>query len=128
MSYNTRFSLEADPVWITMDFPLGELVTESHLLNDDEKVRMVPREVEPEKVAITLVCDGQYNVFEEPCRWPEHENEMRTVSLKMPEVLFILRGEGEETEDLWVKYFKNGKMQKVKAEITYKPFDESKLA
>ena len=53
---------------------------------------------------------------------------MREISRKYKDVLFKLSGEGEETGDLWVKYFKNGKMQHCEARIEFDPFDEKKMS
>lgn len=60
-------------------------------------------------------------------KWYNHEDEMRAFSKKFPEILFILEVNGEEEGDLSIKYFKNGKMQRADAVITYAEFDESKL-
>ncbi len=60
-------------------------------------------------------------------KWYCHENDMKILSNKFPDVLFELDGYGEEQGDIWRKYFKNGKMQKSVGKITYEPFDEGKL-
>jgi len=59
------------------------------------------------------------------CKWYCHEYNMKSLSKIYPETLFLLEGEGEESEDIWQKYFKNGKMQVCKAEIVFPKFDES---
>ena len=63
----------------------------------------------------------------EACKWYEWEQDLRSFSQGYPDTLFELTGSGEDNGDLWAAYFKNGKMQKCPAQITYEPFDESKL-
>ncbi len=60
-------------------------------------------------------------------KWYEHEDNMRTFSKLYPKILFTVEGHGEESGDEWRRYYKNGKCQIAQAEITYPPFDESKL-
>lgn len=43
--------------------------------------------------------------------WYAHESELARVSLKHPELLFILDGAGERPSDAWRKYFKGGLVQ-----------------
>jgi hypothetical protein len=61
------------------------------------------------------------------CKWYDHEKEVAQFSTIYPDVLFELSGEGEDSGDIWKKYFKNGKMQLCSAEMTFPPFDESKM-
>ena len=61
------------------------------------------------------------------CKWYDQEQDMKIFSEKFPTVIFKLQGAGEDMGDLWVKYFKNGKMQKCIAIISYEEYDESKL-
>lgn len=67
------------------------------------------------------------NIFGDSVKWYDHEKDMRTISRKYPEVTFILSGEGEESGDIWKKYFKNGRMFVAKARIVFPEYDESKL-
>jgi hypothetical protein len=64
---------------------------------------------------------------EESCKWYGHQDELRSFSLLHPEALFKLEGEGEESCDIWVEYYQNGKMQLCKAKISFDGFDESLL-
>lgn len=61
------------------------------------------------------------------CKWYEHDEDMRDVSKKFPNVLFILSGEGEESGDIWKAYYKNGKVQRVKAEIVFDEYNPKLL-
>ena len=61
----------------------------------------------------------------EAVKWYDHEEHMRTYSKLHPETLFTLKGEGEEIEDVWIEYHKNGRMQRVEAQIVFEEFDEA---
>lgn len=77
-----------------------------------------------ENASFAINSDGEY--YSET-KWYDHENYLKSFSVLHPNALFVLYGIGEDDEDMWVKYFKNGKMQVCKAQITYEDFDELKL-
>lgn len=60
-------------------------------------------------------------------KWYSHEADMVNLSMKYSDIVFSLRGRGEEQGDSWFKYFKGGKMQDCQAKITFDAYDESKL-
>lgn len=66
-------------------------------------------------------------IDEDSCKWYDHEADMLELSRRFPEELFELHGEGEEPGDIWIKYFKNGKMQSCFAKIIFDEFDEKKM-
>ena len=66
-------------------------------------------------------------VPDQDCTWYDHEEDVKEFSKKHPEIIFELNGTGEESGDMWIKYFKNGKVQSCYAQITYEPYDENKL-
>lgn len=60
-------------------------------------------------------------------KWKNHEADMRFLSKKFPSLIFKLEGMGESITDIWVKYFKEGKMQLCRAVISFEPFSEDEL-
>ena len=60
-------------------------------------------------------------------KWYSCDKDLKAFSIKHPGVLFILKGVGEESDDIWIEYHKNGKVQACKAKIVFADFDENKL-
>lgn len=62
-------------------------------------------------------------------KWYDHDEDMRLLSYRFPDVVFELRGDGEESEDVWSHYYKGGRAQTdgLVVTYTYNRFDESKL-
>lgn len=60
-------------------------------------------------------------------KWYDWESDMRKFSTLFPKVVFNLHGLGEDSEDMWIAHFRNGKMHLCKAVITYPEFDAKKL-
>lgn len=60
-------------------------------------------------------------------KWYNHEQHLESLSDLFPDVEFRLEAEGEEPDDLWIKYFKNGKVQvlRAKVEVTYPEYNEA---
>jgi hypothetical protein len=61
------------------------------------------------------------------CKWYEHDEDMRNFSKKYPNVLFLLEGKGEESEDVWRKYYQDGKCQECHAKLVFDEYDPAKL-
>lgn len=61
-------------------------------------------------------------------KWYDSTKEMIAFSLKHPDILFKLEGEGEESGDIWISYFLNGKQQYCKGIVTFEEFNPEKLA
>lgn len=60
-------------------------------------------------------------------KWYDYEEDMLRLSEKFPNVVFTLKGIGEEHDDMWVEYFKNGKCKYSQAEIVFQKYDEKDL-
>lgn len=105
MGYNTNYSLDLHNV-----------------IGIEESIISALREKEIIRYALDENLDSYDSV-----KWYDHETDMREISKQFPNVIFELHGEGENNEDIWDKYFRNGKMQACYAKIVIPPFDESKL-
>jgi len=64
----------------------------------------------------------------ESCKWYNHESDLRRFSAIHPQALFKLSGEGEDSGDIWIEYYRAGKMQRCTAKITFDEFDCDELA
>ncbi len=58
-------------------------------------------------------------------KWYDYEPDMEALSRLFPGVLFTLKGEGEESGDIWELRAKGGTIQKRRAEVVIPPFDEA---
>lgn len=70
---------------------------------------------------------GEETIYftQEPCKWYKSSDDMKTMSSQFKDILFELRGEGEEAGDIWKAYYLNGKEQMCKARVMFDKFDES---
>lgn len=64
------------------------------------------------RVVDALMRVDNYDPFEEPCKWYDHEDDIVQVSCEMPGVLICVRGVGKEPEDEWVLYAHAGVLVK----------------
>ena len=60
-------------------------------------------------------------------KWYEHETDMAAISTKYPDVIFTLKGIGEDEDTPWFMYFKNGKYYNAEVVLKVADFNESKL-
>lgn len=55
--------------------------------------------------------DARYFEGEEDASWYDHDEDMKTISERHPDVVFRLYGVGDGVADIWVNWYCNGKMQ-----------------
>ena len=78
--------------------------------------------------SVNYSAESKYALSQDKaCEWEDHEKLLKYLSKKRPTFLYILQGEGESNGDMWIKYFKGGKMQFAPANITFDIFDETRL-
>lgn len=61
----------------------------------------------------------EFSFETEETKWYSHNTDMLELSSKYPSVEFVLEGYGEEREDIWKKYYKNGKMKRVVPKLVW---------
>ena len=60
-------------------------------------------------------------------KWYNALRDVESVSKQFPEELIKLYGKGEEWDDIWRAYFKNGKGFYTRAKMVFEEFSEDKL-
>ena len=114
MGYSTRYNLTWKPLNEVPQYEVDDLVGAA--------IRAAK-----EKDSDFMYAIDDSGESEDTCKWYDHEKEVKSFSKKFPKVLFMLSGEGEESGDIWKKFFLNGKMQVTKARLVFDEFDASKL-
>ena len=73
--------------------------------------------------------DGYDPLNGEPTSWYQHEVDILAAldTVDVTSLVIALYGNGEESDDLWVKYFTKGKCYKEMAEVFYPKFNASLL-
>lgn len=89
-------------------------------------------EISDKDIADEINVITDYRMFdsslEATAKWYNWKNDMKRLSKLYPTTVFALCGNGEDDDDIWKAYFKNGKMQLERTIIAFNPFDESKLS
>ena len=62
-------------------------------------------------------------VWTDEAKWYDHDEEMLELSKQFPETVFCLYGTGEESEDMWYTYYKNGKSQYCPVRFIYDEYE-----
>jgi hypothetical protein len=68
-----------------------------------------------------------YDELTDEIKWYDGDEQTLKMSKLFPDIIFAVYGIGEEKEDIWWHYYKNGKMQKCPAIMTFDEYDENKL-
>jgi len=60
----------------------------------------------------------------ESMKWYDHEEDLMRLSDEYPDMVFFLEGWGEEFDDVWRKYFKNGAFKSYHRHYYWDPVPE----
>lgn len=72
--------------------------------------------------------ESEYDeTFGEETKWYDSDKDMAEYSKKYPDLVFEVLREGEDRVDTCRTFYKNGKSQECWINISFDPFDESKL-
>lgn len=90
-----------------------------------EEMQTKLKEIKPEYFIGHDMEDLLEGLYE--AKWYDWKEDLIKLSKAFPTEVFELSGYGEEREDMWKAYFKNGKLQIERAEIRIGEYDETKL-
>jgi hypothetical protein len=97
------------------------------IVKDDGKVSLKDIKEELEKITYyKFVLCADY-LEKNDAKWSSNRKDMIKISKKYPNVVFKLQGNGENIDDFWISYYKNGKSQFAPGVIVYEDYDEGKL-
>lgn len=89
--------------------------------SSDELIEMLRDECDNASYALNYL--GETN---DSCKWYSHQADIEAFSTKHPLATFILKGRGEDKDDVWRLYVKNGKSVRQTATLSF-PAQEDAL-
>lgn len=104
MGYNTYFEMITFPAMAWTSEEVKEAI---------KKVEVPCRYMGTSRMD-TWVEGDEYD-FEEEMKWYDHEEHMVELSKLCPNIIFDLRGDGEETGDMWRSVYFRGEVRTVTA-------------
>lgn len=111
MGYCTRYELHhtyvPEPVWVE---GIDEMGIKRRVKVSDAPDRDPIRD---------LVAMLNFDPFVNECKWYNHMNDVVDLSKQYPGVLFTLHGWGEEPEDVWRLYVRDGECQRAVARLVF---------
>lgn len=109
MGYYTQYTLEAKNVKTPEEFD----VIRNHLAD----LELIDYAFDDG----TYYDSEEYAIFSpwEEAKWYDHDDDMRRLSKKLPHVVFMLEGDGEDSEDRWRTYYKDGDWEVCHGHIEY---------
>jgi hypothetical protein len=112
MGYYTKFNLKITPEPIALErLEITREIAEIFELED----------------SVNLEKTHYSDFLSNEMKWYNYYSDVLKLSIKFPNFLFTLKGEGEDKDDIWIIYYKNGKSQDAPGKITFESFDETKL-
>lgn len=114
MGYYTYYSMEARNITDEEQYnAIIEEMKEMELLATEDKYGVFD-----ESKYFIVSHDAQFDSYDET-KWYDNEYDMVKLSKLFPNVTFKLHGDGEERDDMWNKYFQDGKCEECLVHITY---------
>ncbi|MGL5328964.1 MAG: hypothetical protein ACRDD7_06825 [Peptostreptococcaceae bacterium] len=80
-----------------------------------------------DKNIYTFQNKKRLRLIDESTKWYDRQLDMRKLSIKFKDVVFELYGEGDCVGDIWIEYYKNGRLQRANARIVFEEFNEKML-
>ena len=105
MGYYTNFNLR---VTENPNFFNGKSITNEYELEIAQKLYSIITDGDVLPKVPDYDTPLEY-VFDDAMKWYDYKQDMKELSKQYPELYFWLRGDGEESDDLWVACFHNGK-------------------
>lgn len=110
--------------YYNLDVMNSEKFTPEQLINASKALAKIMDEESYADVDSLPVGNPFLWLSDDSMKWYEHDDDMIKLSKEFPEMTFRLFGEGEDHEDMWVAYYRDGRASTCYAHIIYDPMPD----